>query len=71
MLRTRTFYLMWVGYALGCSAGLMVISQLVPFAKSVGVAAVDTFHHDARGRRIRKRLRPNTLGVDVRPAGAH
>jgi OFA family oxalate/formate antiporter-like MFS transporter len=39
MLRTRTFYLMWVGYALGCSAGLMVISQLVPFARSAGVAA--------------------------------
>src|SRR4051794_33618346 len=39
MLRTRTFYLMWLGYALGCSAGLMVISQLVPFAKSMGVAA--------------------------------
>ena len=39
MLRTRAFYLMWLGYALGCSAGLMVISQLVPFAKSVGIAA--------------------------------
>src|SRR5712672_250553 len=39
MLRTRTFWLMWVGYALGCSAGLMVISQLVPFARSVGIAA--------------------------------
>jgi OFA family oxalate/formate antiporter-like MFS transporter len=39
MLRTRTFYLMWAAYALGCSAGLMVISQLVPFAKSVGIAA--------------------------------
>lgn len=39
MLRTRTFYLMWTGYALGCSAGLMVISQLVPFARSVGIAA--------------------------------
>jgi OFA family oxalate/formate antiporter-like MFS transporter len=38
MLRTRTFYLMWAGYALGCSAGLMVISQLVPFATSVGIA---------------------------------
>jgi OFA family oxalate/formate antiporter-like MFS transporter len=37
MLRTRTFYLMWAGYALGCSAGLMVISQLVPFARSAGV----------------------------------
>lgn len=39
MLRTPSFYLMWVAYALGCSAGLMVISQLVPFAKSVGIAA--------------------------------
>jgi OFA family oxalate/formate antiporter-like MFS transporter len=39
VLRTRNFYLMWVGFALGTSAGLMVISQLVPFAKSVGIAA--------------------------------
>jgi OFA family oxalate/formate antiporter-like MFS transporter len=30
---------MWVAYALGCSAGLMVISQLVPFAKSVGITS--------------------------------
>jgi MFS transporter, OFA family, oxalate/formate antiporter len=39
VLRTPTFYLMWVAYALGTSAGLMVISQLVPFAKSVGVSS--------------------------------
>src|SRR6202162_1327476 len=39
MLATPTFYFMWIAYALGTSAGLMVISQLVPFAKSVGVAA--------------------------------
>jgi MFS transporter, OFA family, oxalate/formate antiporter len=39
MLRTPTFYFMWIAYALGASAGLMVISQLIPFAKSVGVAA--------------------------------
>jgi OFA family oxalate/formate antiporter-like MFS transporter len=37
VLRTPTFYFMWVGYAFGCAAGLMVISQLVPFAKSVGI----------------------------------
>jgi OFA family oxalate/formate antiporter-like MFS transporter len=37
VLQTPTFYFMWVAYALGCSAGLMVISQLVPFAKSVGI----------------------------------
>ncbi|MGP0018411.1 MAG: OFA family MFS transporter [Candidatus Sulfotelmatobacter sp.] len=39
VLRTPAFYFMWVAYALGCSAGLMVISQLVPFAKSVGIAS--------------------------------
>jgi OFA family oxalate/formate antiporter-like MFS transporter len=39
VLKTPTFYFMWVAYALGCSAGLMVISQLVPFAKSVGIAS--------------------------------
>lgn len=38
-LRTPAFYFMWVAYALGTSAGLMVISQLVPFAKSVGVSS--------------------------------
>jgi OFA family oxalate/formate antiporter-like MFS transporter len=37
VLRTPAFYLMWVAYALGTSAGLMVISQLVPFGKSVGI----------------------------------
>jgi len=36
-IRTPAFYFMWVAYALGTSAGLMVISQLVPFAKSVGI----------------------------------
>ncbi|HVO82758.1 MAG TPA: OFA family MFS transporter [Terriglobales bacterium] len=39
VLRTPAFYFMWVAYALGASAGLMVISQLVPFAKSVGIAS--------------------------------
>jgi MFS transporter, OFA family, oxalate/formate antiporter len=38
VLRTRTFYLMWIAYALGTSAGLMVISQIIPFAKSAGIA---------------------------------
>lgn len=37
VLRTPAFYLMWIAYALGCLAGLMVISQLIPFAKSVGI----------------------------------
>lgn len=39
VLRTPAFYLMWMAYALGCSAGLMVISQLVPFAMASGISA--------------------------------
>jgi len=39
MVRTKQFPLMWLAYALGASAGLMTISQLVPFAKSVGLPA--------------------------------
>src|SRR3989441_13072392 len=37
VLQTPTFWFMFIAYALGTSAGLMVISQLVPFAKSVGI----------------------------------
>jgi OFA family oxalate/formate antiporter-like MFS transporter len=37
MWRTPPAYFMWVAYALGTSAGLMVISQLVPFAKSMKI----------------------------------
>jgi len=37
VLGTPAFYFMWIAYALGTSAGLMVISQLVPFARSKGV----------------------------------
>src|SRR5713101_4843714 len=39
VLATPTFYFMWIAYALGTSAGLMVISQLGPFAKSQGVSS--------------------------------
>jgi OFA family oxalate/formate antiporter-like MFS transporter len=39
VLRTPAFYFMWIAYALGTSAGLMVISQLVPFAKSVHISS--------------------------------
>ena len=37
MWRTPAAYFMWIAYALGTSAGLMVISQLVPFAKSMNI----------------------------------
>jgi len=39
MWRTAPAWFMWVGYALGCSAGLMVISQLVPFARSMNISS--------------------------------
>jgi OFA family oxalate/formate antiporter-like MFS transporter len=44
MLRTPQFYQMWIAYCLGATAGLMTISQLVPFARSAGLtAAAATF----------------------------
>jgi MFS transporter, OFA family, oxalate/formate antiporter len=39
MLRTSTFYALWLGYCLGATAGMMTISQLVPFARSAGLDA--------------------------------
>jgi len=39
MLRTPTFYALWVAYCLGATAGLMTISQLVPFARAAGLGA--------------------------------
>jgi len=38
VLRTPSFYLLWLGFGLGSTAGLMVISQLIPFANSQGIA---------------------------------
>jgi len=44
MIRTSTFYALWIAYCLGTTAGLMTISQLVPFARSAGLdAAAATF----------------------------
>jgi OFA family oxalate/formate antiporter-like MFS transporter len=39
MLRTPQFYALWTAYCLGTTAGLMTISQLVPFARSAGLGA--------------------------------
>jgi OFA family oxalate/formate antiporter-like MFS transporter len=39
MIRTPTFYVLWIAYALGTTAGTMVISQLVPFARAAGHSA--------------------------------
>jgi OFA family oxalate/formate antiporter-like MFS transporter len=41
-LKTPAFYFMWIAYCLGTVAGFMAISQLVPYAKSVGLAALGT-----------------------------
>jgi MFS transporter, OFA family, oxalate/formate antiporter len=37
VLRTGRFYALWIAYALGTTAGTMVISQLVPFARASGL----------------------------------
>jgi len=36
MLRTATFWALWFAYCMGATAGLMVISQLVPFVRGAG-----------------------------------
>jgi MFS transporter, OFA family, oxalate/formate antiporter len=38
VLRTPAFYLLWLGFGFGSTAGLMVISQLIPFASSQGIS---------------------------------
>jgi OFA family oxalate/formate antiporter-like MFS transporter len=37
VVRTGTFYVLWIAYALGTTAGTLVISQLVPFARAAGM----------------------------------
>ncbi len=39
MVRMPTFWALWVAYCLGTTAGTMVISQLVPFARNAGHSA--------------------------------
>jgi OFA family oxalate/formate antiporter-like MFS transporter len=39
ILCTPAFYLLWLGFGLGSTAGLMVISQLIPFAKNQGISS--------------------------------
>ena len=39
VLRDPVFWALWVAYALGTTAGTMVISQLVPFARAAGLNA--------------------------------
>jgi MFS transporter, OFA family, oxalate/formate antiporter len=44
MLTTPMFYGLWLAFCLGTTAGLMTISQLVPFARNAGMSAtVATF----------------------------
>ena len=39
MLKVPSFYPLWIAYMLGCIAGTMTVSQVVPFARSVGYGA--------------------------------
>jgi OFA family oxalate/formate antiporter-like MFS transporter len=36
MIRMPTFWALWIAYCLGTTAGTMVISQLIPFARNAG-----------------------------------
>jgi OFA family oxalate/formate antiporter-like MFS transporter len=36
MVRTQTFWILWIAFCLGTTAGTMIISQLVPFARNAG-----------------------------------
>ena len=66
MIRTRTFWALWVAYCLGTTAGTMVISQLVPFARASGYTRGGSGFRD-HGGRSRKRLWPHLLRMDLRP----
>jgi OFA family oxalate/formate antiporter-like MFS transporter len=44
MVRMPTFWSLWIAYCLGTTAGTMVISQLIPFARNAGhTSAVAAF----------------------------
>ena len=59
------FYALWLAYALGTTAGTMVISQLVPFARASGFNAAERRVRDHH-RRDRQRVRPIPVRLDVR-----
>jgi OFA family oxalate/formate antiporter-like MFS transporter len=65
MLATPTFYLLWIAYAFGTTAGQMTISQLVPFTRAAGIAAGSTLVITAlsnAGGRILSGWMSDTLG---------
>ena len=63
MVRTPTFYLLWIAYCLGAAAGLMVISQLVPVGEAAGLGPRGS---RADHRRHRQHRRAGAVGLDVR-----
>ena len=62
MLKTGTFYALWVAYCLGATAGLMIISQLVPFARGGGL---ERRRGNVRDHHRRRRQRRRTDPVRV------
>jgi OFA family oxalate/formate antiporter-like MFS transporter len=42
MLKHPTFYFLWLAYLLGSAAGLMLISQIVPFGTKAGIPQIAT-----------------------------
>ncbi len=68
MLRMPTFYLMWIAFALGTSAGLMVISQLKPFAEERGISSGRRAPRSWSGRRGASRGGRSRAGCPTRSA---
>jgi len=62
VLRTSSFYFLWLAYCTGASAGLMVISQLVPFRAQPGNFERPAGDYDSRGCGLRQRRRANPFG---------
>ena len=71
MLRTPTFYLMWVAYALGLFCRVDGYQSTCPIRQKRGNCSGRTIHYDAGRRRGGECVRADTVGLDVGSSGAH
>ena len=65
MVGKPTFYALWVAFCLGTTAGLMIISQLAPFAASGGADRNGSGLDYLYRRGTRQQQRTYCLRVDV------
>ena len=69
-LRTPTFYFMWIAYALGTFGGIHGHQPAGPLRQEHEHPGRGPHGDHARHRRSGQRLRPDSLGLDVRRHGA-